>query len=125
MMRSDFGRGGWTIVAAFYVLLLTSAYLAASATPSLFYFVNVALHVVVGLGLAVACAWQLRNAPLGIRGIFAAVPLGLAASLGIALAVVGATRAHAALLRAHIVSAVIGSAIALWWLGTLVRRTGR
>jgi len=125
MMRSDPGRGGWTIVAAFYVLLLNSAYLAASATPSLFYFVNVALHVGVGLGLVVACAWRFRNGPLGIRGIFAAVPLGLAASLGIALAVVGATTAHAALLRAHIVSAVIGSAMALWWLGTLVRQTGR
>src|SRR6478672_3716127 len=110
MMRSDFGRGGWTIVAAFYVLLLNSAYLAATATPSLFYFVNVAVHVVMGLGLAVVCAWRLRSAPLAIRGIFAAVPLGLAALLGIALAAVGATTAHAVLLRAHIVFAVIGSA---------------
>jgi tetratricopeptide (TPR) repeat protein len=123
MMRSDLRPGNWTIVATFYVLLLNSAYLAAFATPSLFYFVNVALHVVVGLGLTVVCVWRLRKAPLGVSGIIAAVTLGVAASLGIALAAVGATTAHAGLLRAHIVSAVVGSAIALWWLLTLVRQT--
>ena len=44
------------LVIASAVLLVNSAYLAAFATPSLFYFANVALHVVLGVAVAVAAA---------------------------------------------------------------------
>ena len=40
--------GSAALLAGFVLLLLNSAYLGATATPSLFYAVNVLLHVVLG-----------------------------------------------------------------------------
>ena len=39
---------------AFGALLINSAYLAASASPSLFYFSNILLHIALGVALAIA-----------------------------------------------------------------------
>src|SRR5690349_689815 len=48
--------------AAGAVLVLNSAYLAAFATPSLFYYANVGLHVVLGLAtLILAARWLLAG----------------------------------------------------------------
>ena len=49
-------------VAGFLVLLLNSAYLAASAAPSIWYFANVVLHPILGVALAVAVL--LRRHPM-------------------------------------------------------------
>ena len=43
---------------AFLVLLINSAYLAATASPTLFYFTNVILHM--GLGLVLGIVWVRR-----------------------------------------------------------------
>ena len=48
----------WLTV-AFLALLLNSAYLAASAAPTLFYFANVVLHPVLGVGITGAGAGEL------------------------------------------------------------------
>ena len=110
--------------ALFLLLLANSAYLAAWAEASLFYFANVAFHLVLGVALAVLAArafpgW--RRAPRTLA--LAAPVLGIAAVAGIALAVVGATRANAWLLRLHIATAVIGSVLVLGWMfATVVRR---
>ncbi len=111
-------------VLAFVLLLINSAYLAAFATPSLFYFSNVILHIVLGTALAVAGArlwvtrvWRPRRAtPVLTIG---AVLLAFAAVSGLVLVVIGATRPHRWLLVAHIATAVLGAAV---WLGWLTRR---
>ena len=46
---------GW-FAAGVVVLLANTAYLAAFASPTPFYFGNVVLHMLLGLALAVACA---------------------------------------------------------------------
>src|SRR5262249_10335947 len=101
---APFGRA---VVAAFIVLLLNSAYLAAYATPSIAYFVNVVLHAVLGVVLTAVCLWRLRRSASGdartLAGIrLGAVPLAIAAAIGLVLLVVGATIPYAGLLRAHI-----------------------
>ena len=46
---------GW-FAAGVVVLLVNTAYLAAFASPTPFYFGNVVLHMLLGLALAVVCA---------------------------------------------------------------------
>ena len=53
MLTQPFQR--WLFV-GFVALLLNSAYLAAFADPSLWYYANVAVHPILGLALAVAIA---------------------------------------------------------------------
>ena len=83
------------------LLLLNSAYLGAFATPSLFYFANVAFHVLGGAALLVlGLAWLLRRARrLSLAGIAAAILLAAGAALGVALAITGATTRYYWLLK--------------------------
>ncbi len=113
----------WT--AGVTALLLNSAYLAATATASLFYFANVLVHVLLGAALAIAAGrWLLaRRSLLDWRMIAAAAPLALAAVSGGALTVLGATRPFRWLLVAHIASSVAGSVLlAAWALWFAMRR---
>jgi Flp pilus assembly protein TadD len=99
------------ITAAFLLLLLNSAYLAAFADASLFYFSNVLLHVVLGIAVtAAAFARRERIRPI-VR-----IPLAAVAALGLVLVVSGTTRPYQPLLYAHIVSAVVASAALLAWI---------
>ncbi len=107
----------------FLLLLVNSAYLAAHADATLFYFASVALHLALGGVVAIAAArerpgWRLWPRPLR----WAAPLLAVAAGLGVALAVVGATRSHAWMLRAHVVCATAGSAIVVAWMATRLAR---
>jgi tetratricopeptide (TPR) repeat protein len=101
-----------SVVAAFLVLVLNSAYLALRAEPSLFYFGNVVLHVGLGLGLAVVAARRVgRNLP---RLLVAAAPfLAAAAVSGITMLIVGATRPYRWILKAHIATAAAGALLVL------------
>src|SRR5262245_28566972 len=116
--------------AAFIVLLLNSAYLAAYATPSLFYFANVILHIALGIALAVAgvgYVLTLRGMHVSIAAaLFAAgLLLGAAAVTGLYLTIVGAS-GHTRLLQAHIVSATLGSlALIVWLIQVASRSTDR
>src|SRR6188508_1846122 len=110
---------------AFLVLILNSAYLAARADPSLFYFTNVMLHVGLGLALAVAATLRWRSSWRAWPRILQAAGalLAVAALLGVALALLGATRTHAWMLRGHITTACLGAAAVLFWMaGVAVRR---
>jgi len=110
----------------FLVLLVNSAYLAARADATLFYFANVVLHLLLGAGLAVAAALEVRGWRTWPRPLRLAAPLlGAGAALGIALAIVGATRSHAWILRAHIAAAALGSVIVVAWMAARLTRIAR
>ena len=107
----------------FLILVANSAYLVSHADASLFYFTNVILHLIVGAALAVAAARETRAWRAWPRPLLWAAPLlAVAAVLGLALAVVGATRANAWMLRAHIASAAAGAAIVLVWMAAHAAR---
>ncbi|HEV7500774.1 MAG TPA: tetratricopeptide repeat protein, partial [Vicinamibacteria bacterium] len=107
----------------FLILLANSAYLAGHADATLFYFANVAFHLVLGAGLAVAAARKVPGWRAWPRTLLAAAPLlALGALLGLLLAVIGATHDHAGILRAHIVATTAGSLLALAWMVVHVAR---
>ena len=117
----------WLTV-AFVVLLLNSAYLAASASASLFYFANVAFHAALGVvitGLALTYlrgrAWRL---PVVVMpGV---ILLGLGGALsGLAITGVGATRPYRWLLAVHIACSVAGAIPVFVWLLTWTARRSR
>lgn len=90
------------------LLVLNSAYLAARADPSLFYYAQVGLHVLLGLAVGVlglrALRGPLRPSTRADRAL--AVLAGLALLSGLALALTGATRPFRALLATHVALAV-------------------
>jgi len=91
----------WTAV-LFIVLLINTAYVAAFASPTIFYMGNVLLHFVLGVVLAVALLFLLRRFPVA-AGFFL-----VAAALGVFLAIRGNTVDHRWALVAHIAAAAIG-----------------
>src|SRR5262245_10473713 len=112
--------------AAFVALLLNSAYLAAYATPSIFYFANVVLHLVLGAALTVVgirYLLTLRGSHVSIAASLAvaALLLGAGAALGLYLTVTGVS-GHARLLQAHIASSTIGSLALIIWMIQLASR---
>ena len=109
---------------AFLVLILNSAYLAARADASPFYFANVALHLLLGVALATAAAMRFARYP-GPRpplAVGAAGLLGAATVLGLVLMVVGATRPHRWILHAHIATAVAGTVVLMLHAALRARR---
>src|SRR3979411_583762 len=114
MSRQPLQRG---LFVGFVALLLNSAYLAAFADPSLWYYTNGALHPILGLALAVAIAKKGTGVIFGpgratMSGLFStrlvdgkmppvpffgAVALGVGLVLGVLILFVGATRLHALL----------------------------
>jgi Flp pilus assembly protein TadD len=107
------------------LLFVNSAYLAAFATPSLFYFANVALHVVLGAALFVAGLPWLRRWYRSLTPLDAltAVLLGAGSVLGLVLTVTGATSRYRGLLVAHIAITSLGAVLACSiGLAALVRR---
>jgi tetratricopeptide (TPR) repeat protein len=108
----------------FLVLVVNSAYLAARADASVFYFGNIILHMVLGLALAAAAAvrwgrqWRLWPRLLLAGGLL----LAAAAVSGLALMVLGATRPHAWILRTHIATAAGGAALVLLWMAVAAAR---
>jgi tetratricopeptide (TPR) repeat protein len=87
------------------VFLLNTAYIAAFATPSIFYMGNVVLHLFGGLALTAAAVWWFRSMAAGF--------LSMAALMGVWIAIVGNTTDHHALLVIHIVLGVAAVAMAL------------
>src|SRR6185369_8373928 len=97
----------------FLVLVANSAYLLARADPTLFYFANVLLHIVLGTVLAVDAVLRHRKGVASWpRLLKLAAPLLLVAAVsGAALAVVGATRSHYWLLWTHVGTAALGAVL--------------
>jgi tetratricopeptide (TPR) repeat protein len=116
------------LVVAFLLLLANSAYLAAFAEASLFYFANVAIHVVLGVVLAVATLARQSSRDFFLRATSTrvlGVLLAIAAVLGIALMFTGATMQYRWLLQAHIAAGVAGALVALYALIVAASRLGR
>jgi tetratricopeptide (TPR) repeat protein len=112
------------LLIAYVALLLNSAYLAALPSPTLFFFANVALHVLLGLGLAAACAWAFwrsrRSLTPGLMAI--ALVFAISFAFGAALIATGNTRPFRWILYTHIVTAVTGTLALAGWLFHAVRR---
>jgi hypothetical protein len=87
------------------VLALVNAfYVAALPSATVFYVVNVLLHIVLGAAAVAALVWQYQRSPRTF-------PLIAAALVGVYLIYAGATLDHRAVLYAHIGLAVVGLAI--------------
>src|SRR5688500_5555442 len=114
------------LAAAFCLLLINSAYLAAFASPTLFYFSNIVLHIALGIGLTIAALrrWppRIRDVRIGTSAMW--VLLAAAAASGAGLTIAGATTPFAWLLPGHIITAVAGSALLLVAILRYVARTG-
>src|SRR3954470_5030933 len=98
------------LAAGVFVFLLNTAYLAAFASPSLFYFTNVVAHLVLGIVLAIAYGRRLLAERRGAAPWILAASLVLAAGVvaGLAIAVVGAAGHFRWLRPTHIALSVAG-----------------
>jgi cytochrome c-type biogenesis protein CcmH/NrfG len=85
----------------FLLLLLNSAYLAGFATPSVFYMVNVLLHIVAGAAIVGLFAWMIRR-----EHRLGAALLVVSGAVGAWLAYAGNTLDQRLVLYAHIALAV-------------------
>src|SRR5688500_9387497 len=97
--------------AAVFAFGLNTAYLAATASPSPFYFGNVVLHMALGVVLAVvlgrrlARAWAAPNWFVRVTSVLCA----LGALTGVAIMVVGAAGPYRRLLPVHIGLSLAGA----------------
>jgi Tfp pilus assembly protein PilF len=98
------------LTAGVFVFLLNTAYLAAFASPSLFYFTNVVAHLLLGIVLAIAYGRRLLAERRAAALWIAAASLVLAAGVvaGLAIAVVGAAGHFRWLRPTHIALSVAG-----------------
>jgi tetratricopeptide (TPR) repeat protein len=110
--------------AATAALLLNTLYLSLFASPTLFYFANVVLHIVLGLILGAVFARRLRHwwstLPLGARAGAFVLVAGL--SFGVAIVFLGAAGAYRWLLPTHIVLTVVGGAWVLAYVAVISSR---
>ncbi len=110
-------RAAVRYAAGVLLFLLNTAYLAAFASPTLFYFSNVVVHIVLGVALAVLLGRQFvrqrRAIPAALQ--VATVPLVFGVLAGAAIAVVGAAGRLRPLLPIHIVLVFVGLVPWLAW----------
>lgn len=88
------------ITAGGALLILNSAYLGASASPTLFFYSNVALHLALGLAVTLL-AWRYRPRQRHAAITAARLALSACAVSGVWLVWTGATRAHETTLYVH------------------------
>jgi Tfp pilus assembly protein PilF len=97
------------LTAGVFLLLLNTAYLAAFASPTLFYFSNVILHIVLGTAVAVGFALYLRHqARPGFFVLLASIVTCAGVLTGLAIVVVGAAGRFRWLLPLHIALTLAG-----------------
>jgi tetratricopeptide (TPR) repeat protein len=119
-VNETLSRTAWSrvIVSGFLLLLLNSAYLASFSRPTLWYYVQVAVHPLLGLALATATAVPLmrRRLTLGRLGGAGLALCSMGLALGLVLLVTGATSAYRSIVVAHVALAAAGAACLLAWL---------
>ena len=107
----------WRMPVLLLIYGLNTIYLAASASPTLFYFANVVFHIVGGVALAIVWMWNRRassraaDAPaVWQRGLRTAlyIVLGIGIAFGLLITVVGAAGRWRWLLPVHIALSVAG-----------------
>jgi tetratricopeptide (TPR) repeat protein len=103
--------------AGFIILLLNSAYIASSAAPSLFFYSNIAAHVLLGAAVpAGALIYWMRARPRLSGHSLVVVLLFLAtAAAGLWLAAVGATRLNQRVIDVHRGLAVVAALALVAW----------
>src|SRR6185295_10308842 len=113
-MREASGKIVKVLVFGYLLLLVNSSYLAAYADPTLFYFGNVALHLILGVVLAVIFAAhaikhfkQFKHYSGTMKLAF--ILLAVSTALGLFMMRFGATRQYRWALYSHIAFAVAGS----------------
>ena len=121
-------RDSRILAVAVGLYLLSTAYLAASASPTLFYFSNVVLHIVAGVLLAAVAgarlrrAWPLLRLPVRVASIVLAVGI----AFGIAIVFLGAAGPWRWLLPVHIgITLIGGGALAALWSARALQRGTR
>ena len=104
-------------------LVANSAYLAAWSAPTLFYYFNVALHVVLGVGaVGLLLALARRASRWAVTAAFVWILVMACAGVGLWLAYVGATLSHQRELDAHgMLAALAALSMAVWCGGAAVR----
>lgn len=90
--------------AALFFYVANTAYIAGFATPSIFYMVNVLVHVGLSLALAAYLGWRVMS-PLPARVLF-----GIAVAFGILLVALGSLREHRWVSWTHVAAGVMGIA---------------
>ena len=107
--------------------ILNSAYLAASASPTVFFYANVGIHVVLGISATLLLAlYLLRSRPRLDTALKASSALLLAsAACGVWLMIVGATRVHERALFMHAALAAGGVLMLAAWIDLWAGRAGR
>ncbi len=117
------GSGAPWILAGFAALLINTAYLTAYATPTLFYFVAIGVHVVLGLVLAAGFArWLVGGRPRNPWLLASAGLLFLGLIFGLTILHWGATRPYRWLLHAHIGLSSAGAALLIGYLTGVAAR---
>ncbi|HWM90916.1 MAG TPA: tetratricopeptide repeat protein [Thermoanaerobaculia bacterium] len=113
MMNGRFAK--W-MAGLFLVLLVNTAYLAAFASPTIFYMSNVLLHLVLGLALSGGLVWWLTRSPEARQSIPLAVALFLLSLLaGLYLIFFGNVLQNRWAFWAHVVTAGLSvAALAPW-----------
>ena len=119
---------------ALAILLLNTAYLAAFASPTVFYFANVVLHMVLGVALAAFFAVQVVRRRLqpsqahrtAVRAliVLSAIVLAAGTGFGILIMVAGAAGRWRWLLPVHIGLMLAGGAPLLAIAAATRLRTG-
>jgi tetratricopeptide (TPR) repeat protein len=98
------------IAVLFLLLLVNTAYIAAFASPTIFYMTNVLGHVVLGAALSIALLFIVRKSGV-LRGApFAVGFLAIAFALGAALTYAGNVRANSWILWSHVAAGALGIA---------------
>ncbi|HZF12532.1 MAG TPA: tetratricopeptide repeat protein [Thermoanaerobaculia bacterium] len=101
---------------SFLLLLVNTAYLSAYASATIPYMVNVFLHLLLGVLVAVGAVFLLARRPELRRGFAAAgVLFAVALVLGLYLAIHGNVLAVRGVLWAHIAAAAVGLVALLPW----------
>jgi tetratricopeptide (TPR) repeat protein len=110
-------RSRW-FIAAFLLLLVNSAYIAAYGEPTLWYYTQIIVHPLLGAAVAAAALVAIlrRSLTLGWLSVAAGALSGVGLVLGLALLVTGATTPRASLVYAHIGASAVGAALALVYL---------
>ncbi|HEX5475251.1 MAG TPA: tetratricopeptide repeat protein [Vicinamibacterales bacterium] len=103
-------HGTSRLVAGLCLLLLNTAYLAAYAEPTLFYYGNVVLHIVLGTALAIAFAIRIARVRRSLSWPVIALlaVLGAGTLFGLTITVVGAAGTLRWLLPVHIALMLAG-----------------
>jgi Tfp pilus assembly protein PilF len=118
------------VFVAIAALLLNSAYLWAFADPTLWYFVQVAVHPLLGLAVGVAVVWLITTRRWNIdRPALAGLAVSaLGLALGIAILVLGATTPYRRLVLAHVAISALGATLLMvhcWRAAFRLASTGR